>query len=146
MSKALDLLELLDTESVVVALHNTGRKVLGKYYSNVDIFGFELWEVPLNDPLLSNATVSHNPYELYANMVKLSKPKLRKYNPTKQRIGIQRYRAENIIIPDKVWIRLNIEEPTDYQTLLMQCLVILYKQHNVKIFGLENSQPIKDFK
>lgn len=143
MSKAFKLLSILEERTVTVALFSFRPKT-GVYFNNVDIFGFELWDIPVDDPVISDIKICTSPYELFSKMSKLNKSKLTKFNPTKQRIWLQRYIAEDIIIPDKVWIRLGIDDPSDDQVILMQCLVFLYKQYNVRIFGLDNQQVIKD--
>lgn len=144
MSKALQLLSLLEGHSVTVALHDFGVPTTkGKQFINTDIFGFELWDVPSEDPIVADNKVAKNYVSLFSNLTVIEKKEIRKYNATKQRIGLERSRVEKVYIPDSVWSRLKISSPNADQKLFMQCLYILYKSYNVRIVGMSEMNRIE---
>jgi hypothetical protein len=145
MTKARSFLSLCEDYTVTVALHDPGHIEDNEYYANAHIFGFELWGVPSIDPIVSKNRVVKSYVGLFNNMVVISKKDIRKYNLTKQRIFIERSRAERVYIPDKVWKDLNISEPRKDQKLLLQCLYILYKSYKVRIFGMQDFSNITRF-
>lgn len=145
VSKAQYFISLCEERLVTVALHDPGSKEDNGYYSNADIFGFELWDVPYEDSIIKGKRISKNYVGLFNNMIPILKKDIRKYNLSKQRIGFERSRVERIYIPDKVWSQLKITNPRADQKLLMQCLYILYKSHNVRIAAMQDMATIEYF-
>lgn len=144
MNKAQAFLSLCEGSLVTVALHNPGvpKEV---YYENTHIFGFELWDVPREDEIVSGNRLAKSYVGLYENLATIDKKAIREYNSTKQRISIERSTAEKIFIPDNVWIKLKIHKPREDQKLFLQCLNILYSKHKVRLAGMEDFNNIRNF-
>jgi hypothetical protein len=140
MTKAQTLLLSLNEERIItVALHNpVSKNSDGEYYTNADIFGFELWDVPYNDTVIKGKRISTNYAGLFNNLTPISKKEIKKYNSSKQRISFERARVEKVFIPDKVWNQLKIYHPRSDQKIFMQCLYLLFKNYNVRIVGIED--------
>jgi hypothetical protein len=145
MTKAQALLSFLEEYKVIVALHNPGSPEQKEYYVNTHIFNFELWDVPSDDPIVSESKVAKSYVGLFNNAIVIDKKAIRKFNSSKERISIERNNAAKIYIPDSVWNQLKISKPRDDQKLLLQCLNILFKLYGVRIFGMEDFNNIKRF-
>jgi len=143
MSKARFFLSLCEEHLVTVALHDPGSPFKNNYYTNADIFGFELWDVPSSDPIVADHKIAKNYVGLFNNLVsEIDKKDICKYNSTKQRIGLERARVEKIYIPDNVWIKLKIDKPRKDQKILLQCLYLLFKNYGVRIIGINDMRKI----
>ena len=145
MTKAQVLLSLLEGSTVTVALHNVGDPNQQEYYTTTHIFGFELWDVPSDDPIVSENRIAKNYVGLFNNLATIQKKKIRKYNSTKHRISIVRDDVEKVYIPDSVWAGLKISNPRKDQKLLMQCLSILFSEYKVRLAGMEDFNVIRKF-
>ena len=145
MTKALDLLHLLEGSTVTVALQNVGDPSQKEFYKTTHIFGFELWDVPTSDPIVSENKIAKNYVGLFNNLATIQKKKIRKYNPTKQRISIVRDDVEKVFIPDSVWAGLKISNPRKDQKLFLQCLYILFNKYKVRLVGMEDFNIIRKF-
>jgi hypothetical protein len=145
MSKAQDFLLLFcEGHTVTVALHDLGSSAGGKadLYVNTDIFGFELWDVPSEDPIVADNRVAKNYVGLFNNLTVIDKKEIRKYNSTKQRISLERSKVEKVFIPDRIWVRLSIPKPSADQKLFMQCLYLLFRDFKVRIVGMSDQFKI----
>lgn len=145
MTKAQEFLHLLEGSTVTVALHNVGDPGQKEFYKTTHIFGFELWDVPSEDPIVSENRTAKNYVSLFSNLATIQKKKIRKYNSTKQRISIVRDDVEKIFIPDSVWAGLKISNPREDQRLLLQCLYILFNKYKVRLAGMEDFNVIRKF-
>lgn len=140
MTRANLIISMCEIRNITVALHDPG--IFEGFYSNADIFGFELWDVPTIDPLLNGKKIASNYTSLFSNLAVIHKKDIRKHNDSKQRIGIEIRRLKEVYLPDNIWGRVNIETPRKDQILFMQCLYILFKEYGVKLIGMEERHNV----